>query len=738
MSVVGKRDSDEFIQAPLKKARVAPDASPNVVSATYTTLSTKNYAEVVVDFYPRVAVYAPYLDDCFVCQQLQKKFEFWYQNTPERLLAENDHVSLVSYINLETLASMDETLLEREAESNFESHLHAFVLNEEQLTLLPSRPKTVPRKPKVNEPGLAVAVAAVTPVIEPTPVEPLASWWERVLKALKQRFFVRHENGHVSSWASFSKFTPWDYQEPLATYVAEQFNWKEAIEKKEHYKPTLLYQEMGTGKTPQVLYAFQRNPPPNVDIVCDISLIDTRWVEELYHYFPALHGTTVYRIYGYSEFNKQLRTKQPHLTWEHAVVLDEEQEFRSLTPGMLADLAALRESIWTILLTGTWAMNQLTDIYGLNVIMEIAPLETMQEILDKHELYATLNFDPKLVKQRYGDNVYHYMTTSPTKGYYRYFYEQYKGRVFYFRPSSPIKTETEEIRVPMTWHQAYAYIGNSKQTIDWGPISVQSGIRNAFDTMLRRVSNCLLDESDEKILCAPKLDLIASRIEQNKRDRDSGQPSPSLFPMIIFSKFKKRGVIAMRKKILEKKLKLKVAILTGDTPKDERDEVCNRFNRGEIDILLLSKVGRRGLNLTGCKTIVILEIPDSDGEKRQTIARCLRWGLKEQQIAAAIHIWEMNGVFPVDPPTAEEIKHIHGLLIERIGRHDAEEARKIDVIKEMRRHMEALRLTIDQRCAERNPEKAKAFEMFDLVVKAASIQFKDIPSRFYEQLSQLI
>ena len=45
--------------------------------------------------------------------------------------------------------------------------------------------------------------------------------------------------------------------------------------------------------------------------------------------------------------------------------------------------------------------------------------------------------------------------------------------------------------------------------------------------------------------------------------------------------------------------------ITGDIPTDERISVCDRFNRGEGDVILVSlKAGGTGINLTGEDTVI--------------------------------------------------------------------------------------------------------------------------------------
>jgi superfamily II DNA or RNA helicase len=796
-----------------EEPKVPVETTPiSIVSVMYTLELTSNYAEIIADCWPKIALYLPYLkhSQCATCEMVYAKiYEQWYEKRVDR-------DELIMQIDLQELASMQESLLEEESDSDASNHQHALVLNEEFLVLLPKKPKEISaavleaRKKKAqeraaakkalkkekeleenksNEPGKENEENSVN--IPSTPrttlklnanhpshnnetkkpqinkansiqKEPLDPWSLRTLKSLKDVFYVEHEKRQVSSSGGFEKFTPWSYQQRFSEHVSEQYNWQEAIENEEHYLPFLLYLKQGLGKTPGMYDALQNNPPPEVDIVCDISLIEQRWVAELYRFFPARKGTTVYRIHGYDEFQRRVRKDGPERERGRVVIVDECQEYRCLTSGMIDDLQAFRQCLAMFGLTGTPFMNLITDFFGLNVFMEVSPLETMAEILVKQEIVeakfpnttkknsfsllssveepvmiAKKRKLPKGVGEEDIENPYFYMTSSSSKGFYRFMYEAYKNRVFFYEPKDPIKTNRQHIYIPMTWRQTFYYVMNSRQNIPFGPIVISSGLRNSFDTMLRRVSNCLMDpEDDSKLLDSPKFDWILNFIKTNYTDPEKRAKT---FPMIIFSKFKKRGVVGFNKLLAKLGLKMNTIIMTGDTSSNDRSIHCDAFNRGEIPAFMISRIGRRGLDLFGCKTMFLLEIPDSRGEEEQTISRVLRWGKREAQKAEAIEVISTLSTFPTHPPTVAEQK----LLWDCIARQaktplvdfKLEVPNAIDLLMEL---VKKMKFTVDEKCLIRNPEKAKEFERPDLIVKASSIEFENIPAKYEEKLRLLI
>ena len=69
--------------------------------------------------------------------------------------------------------------------------------------------------------------------------------------------------------------------------------------------------------------------------------------------------------------------------------------------------------------------------------------------------------------------------------------------------------------------------------------------------------------------------------------------------------------------------------LDGQTPSEERVEICNRFNVGERDLFLISlKAGGTGLNLTGADTVILYDIWWNPAVEEQAADRAHRMGQK--------------------------------------------------------------------------------------------------------------
>ena len=67
--------------------------------------------------------------------------------------------------------------------------------------------------------------------------------------------------------------------------------------------------------------------------------------------------------------------------------------------------------------------------------------------------------------------------------------------------------------------------------------------------------------------------------------------------------------------------------LDGQTPSEERVELCNRFNDGERDVFLISlKAGGTGLNLTGADTVILYDLWWNPAVEAQAADRAYRMG----------------------------------------------------------------------------------------------------------------
>lgn len=94
--------------------------------------------------------------------------------------------------------------------------------------------------------------------------------------------------------------------------------------------------------------------------------------------------------------------------------------------------------------------------------------------------------------------------------------------------------------------------------------------------------------------------------------------------VLIFSQFTKMLELIGRDLAIQE---FPFFYLDGQTPSEERVEICNRFNAGERDVFLISlKAGGTGLNLTGADTVILYDMWWNPAVEEQAADRAHRIG----------------------------------------------------------------------------------------------------------------
>jgi len=115
-----------------------------------------------------------------------------------------------------------------------------------------------------------------------------------------------------------------------------------------------------------------------------------------------------------------------------------------------------------------------------------------------------------------------------------------------------------------------------------------------------------------------KLDYLMSLLEQAE---NSGRR------VLIFSQFTKMLSI-IRRELKERGMPF--FYLDGETPSEERLNLCRRYNKGERDLFLISlKAGGTGLNLTGADTVILYDSWWNPAVEEQAADRAYRMGQKK-------------------------------------------------------------------------------------------------------------
>ena len=124
-----------------------------------------------------------------------------------------------------------------------------------------------------------------------------------------------------------------------------------------------------------------------------------------------------------------------------------------------------------------------------------------------------------------------------------------------------------------------------------------------------------------------KADQLLSIIQETIQNTDTGK-------LLVFSFFK--HTLRYLREIIEAK-GIRVAVITGDTSMEDRDELRLRFRMAKqeenaIDVLLCSEVGCEGLDYEFCSRMVNYDIPWNPMKIEQRIGRIDRFGQKSAKV----------------------------------------------------------------------------------------------------------
>jgi SNF2 family DNA or RNA helicase len=92
---------------------------------------------------------------------------------------------------------------------------------------------------------------------------------------------------------------------------------------------------------------------------------------------------------------------------------------------------------------------------------------------------------------------------------------------------------------------------------------------------------------------------------------------------IIYSSWKKTGINLISKEL--DKIKIPYSIISGDIESSKRQKISDSYNKGDIQVLLITKAGGEGLDLKGTNSIVLLEPVWNIATKEQIVARAIRF-----------------------------------------------------------------------------------------------------------------
>ncbi|GKV55316.1 helicase SNF [Sporosarcina sp. NCCP-2222] len=385
----------------------------------------------------------------------------------------------------------------------------------------------------------------------------------------------------------------------------------------------ILADDMGLGKTVQSIAfilseqaAIRRRKQP-VLIVCPSSLT-YNWKQEVEKFAPALKAVIVdgdrkkrMKLWQLDEEADVIITSYPlvrrDIQWIekltfHAIFLDEAQAIKNPITMTARSVKRIRAT-HRFALTGTPVENALEELWSIFHVILPELFGGLREFSELQRKDVARRIRPFLLRRMKRDVVQELPEKIETIDSAELLPEQKKLYAAYLA----------KLR-----HDTLKHL--DKDTLRKNKIRILAGL-----TRLRQ------------ICCHPALFVdgykgSSAKFEQLKRIIQESQLAGRR--VLIFSQFTKMLDLIGRDLAFQG---VPFFYLDGQTPAEERLELCQRFNAGERDLFLISlKAGGTGLNLTGADTVILYDLWWNPAVEEQAADRAHRIG--QEQVVQVIKL----------------------------------------------------------------------------------------------------
>lgn len=390
---------------------------------------------------------------------------------------------------------------------------------------------------------------------------------------------------------------------------------------KTHYG-LVLYHSMGSGKTITSLAMVYQFEYP-------IIIIATKASRKNFQDDIKKMGLDITRIQilTYQKAIKSIMDHRLSLS-NYSVIIDEAHHLRSgskLQSILIEECARAKK---LVLLTGTIFYNSLTDLSVLvNMVKmdEVLP-ETNKEF--KFFFWDDLYEAPgnvSTLKERIEGTISYYVVPHDTTHY----------------PKSYItynKVDMLNAQISVYRHYLKKILSlDNIQHIDYTILDKRKV--NNFLNVTRQLSNTLDNSPD-----FPKILAIWQYISNNPK------------PIIVYSNYLANGVLPLAVHL--DKAKISYALYFGEQTEEKRNKIIDNYNRGKIDVLLITSAGSESLDLKNTRSIHIMEPHWNESKINQIIGRAIRYdshaNLPQSDRIVEIVRWISVFGFKIPYDTADE------------------------------------------------------------------------------------
>ncbi|WP_372867785.1 DEAD/DEAH box helicase [Planomicrobium okeanokoites] len=406
-----------------------------------------------------------------------------------------------------------------------------------------------------------------------------------------------------------------DIPEPLTgilrDYQKAGFNWLKALAK--YRFGGILADDMGLGKTLQSI-AFIQSELPEIRrrqapvLIVAPSSLTYNWLEEFTKFTPDIKAVII-------DGNKTRRTKRfadnaeadvlitsyPSLRMDgalykgktfHTLFLDEAQAFKNPVTQTAKAVKAI-EADYRFALTGTPIENSLDELWSIFHVVFPELLPNRMRFAEMRRTSIAKRVRPFILRRVKQD----VLKELPDKVETLQFSELYPAQKKYYA------AYLAELKQEALKHL-------NKDSLQKNRIKILAGL-----TRLRQLCchPSLFVEGYEG--GSAKFDQLMEIVESS---RMAGRR------VLVFSQFTQMLQLIGNRLTREGR---PYFYLDGQTPPQDRVEMCSRFNEGEGDLFLISlKAGGTGLNLTGADTVILYDLWWNPAVEQQAASRAHRMG----------------------------------------------------------------------------------------------------------------
>jgi len=448
------------------------------------------------------------------------------------------------------------------------------------------------------------------------------------LEVLRKEIASRKKSIQSLSCRSRSRKPPHAYQWRIAEYLRA-------------HRGLLVFHTVGSGKTLTAILASQcyldQFPNHRVVVITPAGLRDN-FVKEMFQGFGNLLHRNKYVFYSFEKFARDSRAAKTEkdrdmLCRNSLLIIDEVHNLRTM-PGIYASsgkekgirtkeiLDCAERAHRVLILSGTPIINDVSDLLVYyNMIRDTGspPLLSTKALLDNDmEVWkCKLSFhSPPPNHQDFPSKEVHdiYIDMTPE------FEKRYDKMVEYITSSSFNQKQKHS-----SWRDPHKMA--------------------AFHNALRRATNRLESVPGE----SPKLQYLISELEKHA----SGKTQKQKQKCIVFSNFLDSGNRLLERDLLAKNIP--AGYIHGSMPLAERTRLVQRYNDGDLHILLLSRAGGEGLDLKETNRVYLMEPAWNQAFLDQVIGRAVRYKSHREK-GAVVHVFSLYLVKPSDRKFFPEIQ----------------------------------------------------------------------------------